>query len=169
MPTSLGRRGWVRRLGAVTGWLILGGVTVALWPSHLGGCTTITIVTGHSMEPTLQPGDLAVARCGQPQVGDVVAYRPFPDKAPVVIHRIIGGDGKSGWQLQGDNNHFVDPFQPLSSQVKGVMVASVPKVGSFLSFLAAPMVWSSLLLCAAALNMWPGSSAEEADDGPPEG
>jgi signal peptidase len=116
------------------------------------------------MEPTLQPGDLAIARCGAPQVGDVVAYRPFPDKAAVVIHRIVGGDAATGWLLQGDNNNFVDPFRPVAAQVKGTMVMSVPKAGSVLSFLGAPLVWVSMLLIAGAILLWPGRVPEAIPD-----
>ena len=166
-----GRRTWVRRLGQVAGWGVLVGIIVMLWPSHLGGCTTLTIVTGYSMEPTLQPGDLAIARCGAPKVGDVIAYRPFPDKAPVVIHRIIGGDAVGGWRLRGDNNSFIDPFKPVAAQVKGVMIMSIPKVGGVLSFLGSPRVWISLLVIAAAFLLWPdravapAASQVRGDDG----
>lgn len=162
MTGQPGRRTLFRRLGQVAGWAALVGFIVLLWPSHLGGCTTLTIVTGHSMEPTLQPGDLAIARCGEPQIGDVVAYRPFPDKTPVVIHRITGGDAANGWLLQGDNNHFVDPFKPVAAQVKGVMVASVPTIGAVLSFLASPLMWVSLLLAGAAVLLWPNAAPRPA-------
>ena len=47
-----------------------------LWPTSLGGCTTLTIVSGHSMEPTYYTGDLVVSRCGDYQVGDIVVYNP---------------------------------------------------------------------------------------------
>ncbi len=172
MTTRASRRTLFRRLGQIVGWAVLVGIVVLGWPSHLGGCTTLTIVTGHSMEPTLQPGDLAIERCGAPQIGDVVAYRPFVDRTPVVIHRIIGGDPVNGWQLQGDNNHFVDPFKPVAAQVKGVMVASVPKLGAALSILASPTVWISLLLVAAAFLLWPDTEPSpdraSAEDDPNE-
>ncbi|MFT4109287.1 S24/S26 family peptidase [Propionicimonas sp.] len=155
MTAQAGRRTLVRRLGQVVGWALLVGAVVLGWPSSMGGCTTLTIVTGHSMEPTLHPGDLAVTRCGNPQVGDVVAYRPFADKSPVVIHRIIGGDPVAGWELQGDNNHFIDPFKPVAGQVTGVMVAAVPGLGGVMSFFTSPLMWVSLLLLAAAFALWP--------------
>jgi len=155
MIAQAGRRTLVRRLGQIVGWAMLAGLVVLGWPSSLGGCTTLTIVTGHSMEPTMHPGDLAITRCGTPQVGDVVSYRPFTDKSPVVIHRIIGGDGVNGWQLQGDNNHFVDPFTPVAGQVTGVMVGYIPNLGGVLSMFRSPMMWVSLLLLAAALVLWP--------------
>lgn len=155
MTSRPSRRRLLRRLGQVAAWAVAVGAVILLWPANLGGCTTITIVTGHSMESTLQPGDLAVTRCGTPQVGDVVAYRPFPDKNPVVIHRIIGGDPVSGWLLQGDNNNFVDPFRPVAAQVRGIMVLSMPKIGGVVAFVGSPIMWSSMLLIAAALLLWP--------------
>jgi len=161
--TPVGRAATARRLGAGIAWALLIGVLVLVWPSSLGGCTTLTVITGHSMEPTLQPGDFAVLRCGEPTVGDVIAYRPFPQERALVIHRIIGGDGGSGWHLQGDNNTFVDPFYPVQAQVQGVLVASVPRIGSVLGALGLPWVWGSAFLGAAVL-LWfrsrPGSQAE---------
>src|ERR1700694_3500365 len=59
-----------------------------VWPSSLGGCTTMTVVSGHSMQPTYQTGDLIVARCGTPKVGDIVIYQPPGlDARALVIHR----------------------------------------------------------------------------------
>ena len=64
------------------------------------------------MEPTYYTGDLVVARCGEPQVGDVVVYEPTDLGGARIIHRIVGGDADDGWEMQGDNNDFVDPFTP---------------------------------------------------------
>ena len=165
--TPLGRAATARRLGAGVAWALLIGVLVLIWPSSLGGCTTLIVITGHSMEPTLQPGDFAVLRCGEPETGDVIAYRPFPQERALVIHRIIGGDPTSGWHLQGDNNEFVDPFYPVQSQVQGVLVLSVPKLGTVLGALGSPWVWGSALLAAAAL-LWFGSSRSEGEGAPEE-
>ncbi len=100
-----------------------------LWPSSLGGCTTLTIVSGHSMEPTFYTGDLVLSRCGEYGVGDVVVYSP-PDVGDArIIHRIIDGDAESGWVIQGDNNDFVDPWQPTDERILGKSVLHLPKVG----------------------------------------
>ncbi len=157
------RTRWVRRLGTAASWAVLAVIVTFLWPSHLGGCTTLTIVTGHSMDPTLQTGDLAISRCGEARIGDIAVYRPFPDKAPVVIHRIIGGDKVDGWNLKGDNNNFVDPFRPVDSQMKGVMVMNIPKVGLAASVISSPVIWIPLLLFAAAIYVWPRKSLPETD------
>lgn len=131
----------------VVGWL--------LWPSSLGGCTTLTIVAGHSMEPTYYTGDLVVSRCGEAQVGDVVVYNPPDVGSARVIHRIIGGDAENGWVMQGDNNDFIDPWEPTEERVLGRAVIHVPKLGLAATILLSPITWVSLLLVAAALIIWP--------------
>ena len=142
-----------RRLGSVLVWAVVIAFLVLIWPSSLGGCTTLTVISGQSIQPTLQPGDFAVLRCADPSVGDVIAYRPFPDEPALVIHRIIGGDGDTGWRLQGDNNNFVDPFLPVAAQVRGALLFSVPRVGAVLSALGQPWVWGSMFLIAGGL-LW---------------
>ena len=61
-----------RVLRSVIVWTLVAGAAYLLWPTGLGGCTTLTIVSGHSMEPTYHTGDVVLSRCGTPQVGDVV-------------------------------------------------------------------------------------------------
>lgn len=131
-----------------------------LWPSSLGGCTTLTIVSGHSMEPTYYTGDLVVSRCGEYGVGDIVVYNPPKVGNARVIHRIIGGDS-DGWIIQGDNNSFVDPWKPSDERIFGKAVLHLPKVGLIGSVLVSPITWVSLLLVAAALIIWP---SREKDD-----
>lgn len=140
-----------------------------LWPSSLGGCTTLTIVSGHSMEPTYYTGDLVVSRCGEYGVGDVVVYNPPKVGNARVIHRIIGGTS-DGWIIQGDNNSFVDPWKPSDERIFGKAVLHLPKVGLVGSVLVSPMTWVSLLLVAGALIIWPsrekdGAAASRDDAG----
>ncbi|MCV2395066.1 signal peptidase I [Actinotalea sp. M2MS4P-6] len=140
-----------------------------LWPTSLGGCTTLTIVSGHSMEPTYYTGDLVVARCGGYQVGDIVVYNP-PDVGEArVIHRIVGGDAAEGWVIQGDNNDFLDPWQPTDERILGRAVLHLPKVGLVGTVLVSPITWVSLLLVAAALVIWPSKPEPEVDAALPDG
>lgn len=151
-----------RLLGAVssTAW-ILGALAVAwlLWPSSLGGCTTLTIVSGHSMEPTYYTGDLVVSRCGPVEVGDVIVYRPPDVGGARVIHRIVGGD-TSGWVVQGDNNDFLDPWSPTQENILGSAVLHVPQLGKVAAILLSPLTWISLLLVALAIVVWPGRPSD---------
>jgi len=141
----------------VAGSLIVGWV---LWPSSLGGCTTLTIVSGHSMEPTYYTGDLVVSRCGPVEIGDVIVYSPPDVGGARVIHRIVDGDA-SGWIVQGDNNDFLDPWQPTEENILGSAVLHLPQVGKFAAILLSPLTWISLMMVALAVVVWPGRKPEE--------
>ena len=141
----------------VAGSLIVGWV---LWPSSLGGCTTLTIVSGHSMEPTYYTGDLVVSRCGPVEIGDVIVYSPPDVGGARVIHRIVDGDA-SGWIVQGDNNDFLDPWQPTEENILGSAVLHLPQVGKFAAILLSPLTWISLMVVALAVVVWPGRKPEE--------
>jgi len=150
-------------MAAIAAWLV--------WPSSLGGCTTMIVVNGHSMEPTYHTGDLVVARCGEPAIHDIVVYQPTGYDGARIIHRVIGGDA-SGWTMKGDNNAFVDPFTPTDDQVIGVARLHIPHVGAVAGFVTSPIVWLSLIVVAIALIIWPSRDDDEdaADDaGVPDG
>lgn len=135
-------------------WCVLAVLLWFVWPAQLGGCTTLTIVSGRSMEPTLRTGDLVVSRCGAATIGDVVVYATDDTQGGRIIHRIVGGD-TAGWVLRGDNNPTDDPFRPTSDEILGRAVLHVPRVGSVLTTFAHPLVWLSCLLIAAACLLWP--------------
>lgn len=133
----------------------MAGLVYFFWPTSLGGCSTLTIVSGHSMEPTYFTGDLVWSRCGEAAVGDVVVYTPPGVDGARVIHRITGGDGVDGWVIQGDNNTFIDPWTPDAALVVGIARAHIPHLGSAVYAIANPYIWLSLLLIAAAIYLWP--------------
>ena len=137
----------------VLGWLI--------WPSSLGGCTTLTIVAGRSMEPTYYTGDLVVTRCGPVGLGDVIVYNPPDVGGARVIHRIVDGNASDGWLVQGDNNDFLDPWRPTQEQILGSPVLHVPGVGTAASILLSPLTWISLLVVALAIIVWPGKDSPD--------
>ena len=159
--------GLLRRLRRHAGDIVflIGALVAAyfLWPTSLGGCTTLTIVSGHSMEPTYYTGDLVVSRCGSYDVGDIVVYNPPDVGGARVIHRIVGGSSEAGWAMKGDNNDFVDPWQPTNDRVLGKAVLHLPKVGLVGTVLVSPMTWISLLMVAAALVIWPSKPELEPD------
>jgi signal peptidase I len=105
LGSARGRRralSWVVFVTALVGWW------VALAPAQVNGPATYAIVEGHSMEPLLHTGDLAIAR-RQPsyRVGDLVMYRVAYG---LVIHRIVAGDAVRGWTTRGDNRPEIDPW-----------------------------------------------------------
>lgn len=154
-------RRWWTWTARAAGAALVAGLVYFFWPSSFGGCSTLTIVSGHSMEPTYSTGDLVWSRCGEPEVGDVVVYSAPGTRGAQVIHRIIGGDGADGWVLQGDNNNFVDPWTPDDSHVLGVASVRVPVLGSVVHGLGNPFVWASLLVLATATALWPRARARE--------
>lgn len=153
----------LRAAPGLLGYVVALVAAILLWPTSLGGCTTLTIVSGHSMEPTYYTGDLVVARCGEPKVGDVIVYQPESLGGARIIHRIIGGDA-DGWELKGDNNSWVDPFAPSGDEVLGVARLHLPKVGLAASLLTSPLLWLSLLLIALAIYAWPGTPDDDEGD-----
>ena len=153
-----------RTIVAIAAWALVAALAWVLWPTSLGGHTTLIIVSGQSMEPLYHGGDVVVARAGTPEVGDIVVYNPEGYGDAKVIHRIIGGDGESGWELQGDNNGFVDPFSPTNDAVLGIAALHLPKAGLFANAIANPWVWGSLLIAAAVLILWPSKDDENADE-----
>lgn len=160
---SPARRVW-RAVGSAAFWVGVVAVAWLLWPTSLGGCTTLTIVSGESMEPTYYTGDLVVARCGTPAVGDVVVYQPPELGGGRIIHRLVGGDGQTGWEVQGDNNTWIDPFTPTDEDVLGIAGLHVPKLGMFTTVLATPYVWVSLIVIAIAILVWPRDEDDADED-----
>lgn len=128
---------------------------VALRPTYLGGTTAYVIVSGASMRPTLESGDLVAVRA-QPSYrnGDLVAYRVprgEPGEGAVVIHRIVGGSGTSGYVLQGDNTQGPDLWRPNRADVIGRAWIRVPAVGRVLAPLLSPL-WKGALAGALAAS-----------------
>jgi signal peptidase len=90
-----------------------------------------TLVSGVSMEPALQAGDIVIVRqvpAEQIAVGDVIRFR---HEGVHVVHRVVEiQETQEGWVFvtRGDANDVLDP--PLTEdRVEGVVVAVIPKVG----------------------------------------
>ncbi|MDQ1575816.1 MAG: signal peptidase [Microbacteriaceae bacterium] len=113
----------------------------------------MTVVSGHSMEPKYHTGDLIVARCGTPKVGDIVIYQPPGlESRTLIIHRIVSETTDGHFVMKGDNNSWNDPWSITNANILGIAQLQLPSVGSLLR---APLVWASLLLIASALLIWP--------------
>jgi signal peptidase I len=137
------RRPW-RFVGSV---LIFIVALVILWPAQFGGITGLTVVNGHSMEPTYHTGDLVVSlRLPSYQNGDIVSYlvpKGQPGAGGRVIHRIFSIDNSSGstaYTTKGDNNPSVDPWHFGNGDVLGMALFSIPAMGSVLGGASNPIV-----------------------------
>jgi signal peptidase len=145
-------------------WVVLAAVAWLLWPTSLGGGTTFILVSGHSMEPLYQPGDLLVARSGNPEVGDNIVYNPTGYGNAQVVHQIVGGNGVTGWDVKGINNSWHDPWTPTNDDVVGIVHLHVPRLGVVTDVLLSPILWASVLALALGLLLWPTSHSDDDDD-----
>jgi signal peptidase I len=154
--------GLVVALGLLAGWAVL------LRPESLGGSVVYLVVRGDSMLPTYQTGDLVVLRAQTTyHPGEIVAYRVPAGEigaGHVVIHRIVGGDASSGFDLRGDHNPAPDPWRPRATDVAGAAWFVVPGAGRVLATLHQPVVLGSL--AAALVVGWfvAGRPHRRADD-----
>ncbi len=156
-------RRYLSLLGNILIWVIVAIDAWYLWPTQLHGSTSMVIVSGHSMEPTFFTGDLVIARKLEPSVGDVIVYAPASLGGSQIVHRIIGGNATDGWQMQGDNNNFIDPFTPKGSEVRGVVLVHYANFGRVTVLLLNPIVWAFVLLAAVVLLVWWGGDTCEDD------
>jgi len=149
------RRWSLSILGNLVLWAIIAVDAWFLWPTSLGGGTTLIIVSGDSMAPALSDGDLVVAREGEVGPGDIVVYEPTDLGGVRIVHRVVGGDGEEGWLVKGDNNGWVDQWSPTSNEVIGRMEFHFDGAGRVASFLVEPWLWCFVLLGAVVMILWP--------------
>lgn len=107
---------------------------VELRPLALGGPASYVRVSGTSMEPGLHTGDVVITRRRDTyRPGQTVAYRVpagSPGAGHVVIHRIVGGDGRSGYRLRGDNREEEDLWRPRDGDVLGEQQVRLPALAT---------------------------------------
>src|SRR3954451_9050936 len=122
-------------------------------PKSLGGPTSILAVSGSSMEPRINAGDLIVVRAGGPyRVGQIVAYHNIPASA-TFLHRIAAVRG-TGFAMKGDHNGWIDPGTAQPGQVVGRLWIRVPGAGSTFKWVATPLHGALLAAAAALLIGW---------------
>lgn len=141
-------------VGVFLAWFLL------LRPSFLGGPVSWVRVTGVSMEPALEDGDLAIVRTEDSyRRGDIVAFR-VPEGEPaeggLVIHRIVGGSAANGFVVRGDNKRAPDLWKPTEAQIVGVLWFTVPGGGRLLGRLREPPTFASLAAALAVFTVLVG-------------
>lgn len=107
----------------------------------LGSSPPFSVVSGHSMLPTMSPGDLVVIK-GIPardvRVGDVLSIttpekdREEKDLPDEIVHRVVERRG-SGADLtfitKGDNNPGEDAFVTRAGDIRGEVIKTIPGLG----------------------------------------
>jgi signal peptidase len=147
-------------------------LAAGLWyglPQSLGGRAEWVLVSGTSMLPRLHTGDLVlVERQSSYHVGEVVAYRVPKGQVGaghVVIHRIIGGNGRTGWTMKGDNRTARDLWYPTNHDVLGAKLLRIPHAWLVLRFLHSPLFLG--LLAGMGVFFWiafAGNRETDADE-----
>ena len=146
----------IRRISKRIGISVLIAAVAAtlLLPLFMGTQTfPIVVVSGNSMYPTLQYGDLVIfhsAPQGEIANGTIIIFIQGATGIsaldsllkPVLIHRIIGatvqGDGRINYETKGDNNLQPDPEVVTPNHILGVPVLVIPKVGLAILFFQSP-------------------------------
>lgn len=123
-------------------------VALAAWatlaPPVLGGWTSYAITDGISMLPKFHAGDLVVLRREQAyHVGEVAAYHNL-QLGEVVMHRIVAINN-GHYVFKGDNNSWVDGFEPVKSQIIGAEWLHLAGVGKYVQETRDPVVAATLL------------------------
>ena len=140
-------------------------LTVAAWlafaPARFGGSVEYVLISGNSMEPNLYRGDVVVLRHTHDyDVGDVVTYLQ-PDIGPV-IHRIVACEG-ARYVLKGDNNPWLDRYEPLEEDIIGEMWLHIPNAGRVVALLRSPLgaaLLASILGGIAIMSMMTGRTGQ---------
>lgn len=156
---------WRRALSLLFTALIIAG-TVYLWPAQLGGETRLVIVSGQSMEPTYDLGDIVVARGGgTPEVGDTVVFAVPEGTAEgmLVIHRILELDPEGRFITQGDNRETPDQWPLTEADIVGEPLLHIPKGGVVVRFFQQLWVLAIVLGLLAVFLLWPDESDAESE------
>lgn len=140
----------IKRFVTLMGFIVLLLAAGLLFtPAQWGGQFGFVVVNGNSMAPLYHRGDLVITRVAEAYtVGEIVTYR-HPEIG-TVIHRLLERKGER-WQLQGDNNSSVDPYEPLPAELTGRAWLHVPQAGRLLMQLRSFWYVPALLVAGGML------------------
>ena len=129
---------------------------IAFAPTPVGGLSSYIMIVGNSMEPDFHRGDLVIVhRAPEYYVGEAVAYRN-PELKRNVFHRIISNE-YDHYTLKGDNNSWVDSYQPSRAEVIGKLWIRIPRAGALIQFLRVPLnmaIFAGVLVGILALGIF---------------
>ena len=101
-------------------------------PASVGGRASFAATSGTSMAPAFKTGDLVgLRKAGPVHVGDIAGYRSGLT-GQIVVHRVIAEkDGRL--TFKGDNNWWIDTYQPTQQEVIGKLWIHVSGAGGKLN------------------------------------
>ncbi len=112
--------------------LVVAAIMYMFAPAGVGGTSTYASTAGTSMEPNFSTGDLVVLKKGDPlHVGDIGGYRSGLT-GQIVVHRVIAEAG-GRLTFQGDNNWWIDTYQPTQDEVVGKLWIHIGGAGKKLN------------------------------------
>jgi len=100
------------------------------------------IVSTGSMEGTINIGDLVITKEVDPatlEVGDIISYK---EESSVITHRIIAmteKDGELAFTTKGDANNTEDDNPVTYSQVEGIYLFRIARLGNLAMFMQTPV------------------------------
>ena len=104
------------------------------------------------MEPHFHLGDLVlVRRQSSYQVGDAVIYRNA-QLGRLVFHRIAAMD-QDHFVIKGDNNSWVDAYEPVQSEILGKLWIYFPGVGKGVEWVRSPVNLAIVIVLFGGLMM----------------
>jgi signal peptidase I len=136
--------------------VFLVGMTV-VWivtfrPQALGGTASYVEVITSTMAPTVPEGDLVVAKeRSSYQRGEIIVYRlpsAHSGAGKMIVSRIVGGNGVSGYITKGDSAPGLAPYHPLSADVAGKVWFHFPRTVLWPLIVAFAMVLVILVVVA---------------------
>jgi signal peptidase I len=152
-------------IGACVFWALF------LRPQSLGGPAGYVLVSGESMSPLYSTGDLILVRRRQTyHAGDIVAYHVPKNDAMAgaqVIHRIIGGNSKVGFVVQGDNRTAPDVWRPKQNDIVGSAELQMPHAVVFLQLVRSPLLLGLLAASLAFVYLLSGVKRKQGPEPAP--
>ena len=132
------RRHWYELLALIA---VLIAWYFTLAPSSLNGPVTYTVISGHSMEPTLYTGDLVMVKKQDTYaLGDTVLTQVY---GGLVMHKIVWLSDTEV-RTQGINNDFEDTWTLPRSAILGKQILVIKQFGTVLVNLRTnPLIFGS--------------------------
>ncbi len=115
------------------------------------------IVLSGSMEGTINTGDLVFVKIVDTNIlkkGDIIAFRN--EKNTVTTHRIVEvmeANGSKIFTTKGDANNAEDANIVKSSDVEGIYVSRIGRLGNFLMFVQQPIGLVVILLVILVVGL----------------